>query len=62
MQEAFDFVMAAVFYLLLVVAGGTLLALVLILALILMAAFAGWIAIQVADWAKKLKSRRGFAA
>jgi hypothetical protein len=48
--------MAAGFYLLLVVVGGIGLALIVVLALILIGAFAGWIAIQVADWAKKLKS------
>jgi hypothetical protein len=47
--------MAAVFYLIAVFVGGTLLALVAVLVLILTAAFVTWIAMQIADWLKKLR-------
>lgn len=46
----------AVFYLFVVFIGGMVLAMLVLLAFILIGAFAGWIAMQITDRAKKLNS------
>jgi len=47
--------MTAVFYLVAVFLGGTLVALLAVLALILTASFVAWIVMQIAEWVKKLR-------